>query len=46
MWYRWKVQSLKIPRVNLLWRQWRARRGDAVGNYNDLPAHIRKLAPG
>ena len=46
MLYRWKVESLKIPRINLMWRQWRARRGEAVGNYNDLPAHIRRLAPG
>lgn len=46
MLYRWKVQSLKIPRLNLMWRQWRARRGEAVGNYNDLPDHIRKHVPG
>ena len=46
MLYQWKVRSLKIPRFNLMWRQWRARRGEAVGNYNDLPRHIRKHAPG
>lgn len=46
MWYRWKVQSLKIPRLNLMWRQWRARRGDAVGNYNDLPGHVRNHVRG
>ena len=46
MLYRWKVRSLKIPRVNVLWRHWRGRRGEAVGNYNDLPTHIRKYATG
>ena len=45
MLYRWKVRSLKVPRFNLMWRNWRARRGDAVGNYNQLPDHIRKHAP-
>lgn len=46
MLYRWKVRSLKIPRLNLLWRRWRGRRGDNVGSYGDLPSHIRKHAPG
>lgn len=46
MLYRWKVRSLKIPRLNLLWRQWRARRGEAVGNYSQLPEYIRRHAPG
>ena len=46
MLYQWKVRSLKIPRLNLMWRRWRARRGEPVGNYNDLPGHIRKHAPG
>ena len=46
MLYRWKVRSLKIPRFNLLWRRWRARQGEPVGNYNHLPGYIRKYAPG
>jgi hypothetical protein len=46
MLYRWKVRSLKIPRLNLMWRRWRARRGESVGNYADLPAYIRRHAPG
>lgn len=46
MLYRWKVRSLKIPRLNLLWRHWRARRGDVVGNYDRLPEYIRQHAPG
>jgi 2-polyprenyl-3-methyl-5-hydroxy-6-metoxy-1,4-benzoquinol methylase len=44
--YRWKVRLLKVPRVNLWWRQWSARRGRAVGNYADLPGLIRAHAPG
>ncbi len=46
MLYRWKVRLLKRPRLNLLWRRWSARRGQAVGNYNDLPRYIREYAPG
>jgi len=46
MLYRWKVRSLKHPRLNRLWRRWRARRGDAVGDYGSLPQYIRKHAPG
>jgi hypothetical protein len=46
MLYEWKVRVLKIPRLNVLWRRWRARRGDLIGNYQDLPAHIRRYAPG
>lgn len=46
MLYRWKVRSLKIPRLNLLWRRLRERRGERVGNYNQLPDHIRRHAPG
>jgi SAM-dependent methyltransferase len=46
MLYRWKVRSLKRPRLNGLWRRWRARRGDAVGNYAALPDYIRTHAPG
>lgn len=29
-----------------MWRHWRARRGDRVGDYADLPALIRRHAPG
>jgi hypothetical protein len=46
MLYLWKVRLLKIPRLNLLWRHWSARRGDIVGNYGDLPRLIREHAPG
>jgi methyltransferase family protein len=46
MLYRWKVHLLKIPRLNLLWRRWRARQGEIVGNYNRLPEYIRDHAPG
>lgn len=46
MLYRWKVRSLKIPRLNLLWRHWRARRGEVVGSYDRLPEYIRRHAPG
>jgi len=30
----------------VLWRRWRAGRGDAVGNYDRLPEFIRNYAPG
>ncbi|MEX1130359.1 MAG: DUF1698 domain-containing protein [Vicinamibacterales bacterium] len=46
MLYRWKVRSLKVPRLNLLWRHWRARRGEVVGSYDRLPEYIRRHAPG
>ncbi len=46
MLYRWKVRSLKVPRLNLLWRRWRARNGDVVGSYDRLPEYIRRHAPG
>ena len=46
MLYQWTVRALKIPRVNLWWRQYRAWRGETVGNYNHLPDYIRRHAPG
>jgi hypothetical protein len=46
MLYPWKVRLLKRPRLNLLWRYWRARRGDTPGNYNQLPEYIRNHAAG
>jgi hypothetical protein len=46
MLYRWKVRLLKRPRLNLLWRRWRASRGEIPGNYDRLPEYIRNHAPG
>jgi hypothetical protein len=46
MLYRWKVDFLKRPRLNLLWRRWRASRGDILGTYERLPEYIRNHAPG
>lgn len=46
MLYRWKVRLLKRPRLNLLWRRWRARRGEILGSYDRLPEFIRNHAPG
>jgi hypothetical protein len=46
MLYKLKVKLLKLPRINLMWRHWCARRGEIVGNYSELPTHIRKYAPG
>jgi SAM-dependent methyltransferase len=46
MLYTWKVRALKFPRINSWWRYWRGRRGDRVGNYNQLPTYIRRFAPG
>jgi SAM-dependent methyltransferase len=46
MLYRLKVTLLKVPRLNLWWRRWQASRGQAVGNYKDLPHLIRKYAAG
>jgi hypothetical protein len=44
--YKWKVRLLKQRPVNVLWRYWRAWRGDIVGDYNSLPDYIRRYAPG
>jgi hypothetical protein len=44
--YRLKVAALKIPRLNYLWRYWRARRGQTVGEYQRLLDLIRQYAPG
>ncbi len=46
MLYRWKVRSLKVPRLNGLWRRLCGWRGQAVGNYSQLPDFIRAHAPG
>jgi len=46
MLYTWKVRLLKWRSLNVLWRYWRAWRGDTVGNYNNLPDYIRRYAPG
>jgi SAM-dependent methyltransferase len=46
MLYRWKVRLLKRPRLNLLWRRWRAKQGDILGSYDRLPEFIRNHAPG
>ncbi|HET9530325.1 MAG TPA: SAM-dependent methyltransferase, partial [Blastocatellia bacterium] len=37
---------MKVRRGNILWRRWRAWRGDKVGSYKRLPHFIRKYAPG
>jgi len=44
--YTWKVRLLKRWRVNMAWQRWRAWRGDRVGAYAQLPALIRRYAPG
>jgi hypothetical protein len=44
--YIWKVKLLKNLRFNNLWRRWRARKGDQVGNYSNLPDLIRQYANG
>ena len=31
MMYKWKVRALKRPRLNFLWRYWRAWRGEPMG---------------
>jgi SAM-dependent methyltransferase len=46
MLYRWKVRLLKRPRLNLLWRKWRARQGESPGSYDRLPEFIRHHVPG
>ena len=46
MLYRWKVRLLKHPRLNLLWRRWRATHGEILGSYDRLPEFIRNHAPG
>lgn len=44
--YNLKMRLLKMQRGNLLWRYWRAWRGDAIGEYRRLPDLIRQYAPG
>jgi SAM-dependent methyltransferase len=44
--YTLKVKLLKTPRGSWLWKYWQGRRGQPVGNYNDLPHYISKFAPG
>jgi hypothetical protein len=46
MLYRWKVRLLKRPRLNRLWRRWRAKQGETLGAYDRLPEFIRNHAPG
>lgn len=46
MLYRWKVRTLKVPRLNALWRRWRGRRGDILGSYDRLPEYIGRHAIG
>jgi hypothetical protein len=46
MLYAWKVQFLKTKVGNLLWRYWRAWRGDDIGDYSRLPEYICAYAPG
>jgi len=46
MLYTWKVRFLKTMRGNLLWRYWRAWRGDYVGEYSRLPEYIRNYSNG
>lgn len=46
MLYPWKVRLLKTRTGNVLWRRWRAFRGDHVGDYGRLPEYIRNYAPG
>lgn len=46
MFYPWKVRFLKTRRGNLIWRYWRAWRGEVVGEYSRLDEYIRQHAPG
>jgi SAM-dependent methyltransferase len=46
MLYAWKIKVLKTRRGGLLWRYWRAWRGDDVGEYSRLPEYVREYAPG
>jgi len=46
MLYKFKVNLLKIPSVNLFWRKWKARRGCPVGDYGRLSKCIKEHAPG
>src|SRR4051812_45619432 len=44
--YRLKVRAFRVPRINHLWRRWRARQGRPPGDYNRLFELIRTEAPG
>ncbi len=46
MLYAWKVRALKRPTINYCWRYIQAWRGKLVGNYQDLPAQLRRFARG
>jgi len=46
MLYQWKVKLLKKPLFNRLWRKWRIRRGDYVGDYGRLSEFICNYVPG
>jgi SAM-dependent methyltransferase len=46
MWYQLKVNLLKIPWINRVWRRRHAYQGHLVGNYHDLPKYINQFAPG
>jgi SAM-dependent methyltransferase len=46
MLYAWKIKVLRTRRGGLLWRYWRAWRGDDVGEYSRLPEYVREYAPG
>lgn len=46
MHYTWKVKFLKTERGSRLWGRWRSWRGDDIGDYERLPEHIRRYAPG
>ena len=46
MLYHWKLRALKTYRGNRFWRRLRARRGEVVGSYGDIPRYVRELAPG
>ena len=46
MLYTWKVRALKSPVVNYWWRYWQSWCGRPVGNYDQLPGHIRRFAAG
>src|SRR5688572_3495295 len=46
MLYKLKVRSLKIPRLNRIWRRIVAWRGQSPGSYGELPGYIRRHAPG
>jgi hypothetical protein len=46
MLYKIKVKFLKTPMGNWIWRTYKTKKGDKIGEFNLIPQFIKKYAPG